>query len=40
MILTASFQRPALVVTCAVATVPFNVIFVTVGTCICATVTV
>ena len=40
MILTASFQSPALVDTCAVAMVPFKVTFVTVGTCRCVTLVV
>ena len=40
MILTTSFQSPALVKTFAVAMVPFNVTFVLVGTCGCATLVV
>ena len=40
MRLTTSFQSPALVKTFAVATVPFNVTTVLVGTCGCAIVLV
>ena len=40
MRLAASLQSPALVRTCAVATVPLKVTFVIVGTCGCAAMTV